>query len=77
MLGYEFQKQAPGVTVRTNGMDRSVTLLDHPLIKEDVQESRKWIDWLHGLISVTSRQCTPNVRKRSFASCSKSCVAVI
>ncbi|GLS32431.1 hypothetical protein SAMN04488498_1357 [Mesorhizobium albiziae] len=36
-VGDESEEQAPGVAVGANGMDRSIPLLDHPLVEEGMQ----------------------------------------
>ena len=36
-VGDESEEQSPGVAVRANGMNGSIPLLDHPLVKEVMQ----------------------------------------
>jgi hypothetical protein len=68
--GDESEEQAPGVAIGTNGMDRSIPLLDHPLVEEGVQQPWERVGRPHGAApSVTCRQCAPNARKRSLAWC--------
>ena len=48
-LGDESKEQAPSVAVGANGMDGSIPLLDHPLVKEGVQQPGERVDRLHGV----------------------------
>ena len=61
-LSDEPEEQAPGVAVGPNGMGRSIPLLDHPLVKEGMQQPRERVDRFHGCTpSDACRQCDANV----------------
>ena len=57
-LGDEPEEQAPSVAVGANGMDRGISLLDHPFIKEGMQQPGERVDaasWLHPFLNVKTR----------------------